>query len=122
MFFDYLFWVLSHFHRRENKSWSIFSTCSAFSIYIFTYLFLIIHIGGVLLKDNLFLKIEKIIPNDELLIFGIFVGLTLILYQIYSKRIYFIEQKVKQRVPSYKDYLKVLCILIVPLILIYSIR
>jgi len=74
------------------------------------------------LNENLFLKIEGHFPNDELLLFIIFMGLTLILNYIYSKRNDLIRQKVKNRLPSYKDYVKVLFILIAPLVLIFLIR
>lgn len=122
MLFDYLFWVLSHVHRKENKGWNTFVTCSALSIFIFAYLFFTIHVIGFFLKENLFFKIENNFSNDELLLLGVFMGLTFILNYIYSKRRDLLAQKVKQRLPTYKDYLKVFSLLILPLILMYIIR
>lgn len=122
MLFDYLFWVLSHVHRRENKRWNILITCSALSILIFAYVFFIIHAAGFLRNENLFLKIENNFPNDELLMFVIFISLTLILNKIYSKRSDLVAQKLKHRLPTYRDYLKVLSCPIVPIIIIWLIR
>lgn len=119
---NYLFWVLYHLHKREHKAWSVLVTSSALSLFIFVYVFFIIHMLGFILNDNLFLSIENKFPNDELWILGIFTGLTLVLNSIYSRSNSWEKRKNEKQLPSYKDYISILCALILPIVLIQIIK
>ena len=113
---DYLFWVLYHLHKRDNKKWSTFLTCSAMTLFIFVYLFLLAQIFSVLFKENLILKIENNVKNDEMLIFSIYVIINAILYFFYQKRSIIVLNK-NEESPTYKDYVIVLLFFVLPIIL-----
>jgi len=117
---DYLFWILYHFHKRSNKNWGVFLSCSGLVFLILTYVFVILKLLLIFSYKEIFVKMNDFLLNSSDISFVIiFLSLTLLLFFIYKKRSVLIEKSKRiNKKPTKTDYLILILLFIVPFILL----